>query len=502
MPSKVAEAGKVKADDLEEYNPLIMSPDPSFTVFFGPPNSGKNNSMLNWTHLMFPRWWDHLVILVSPTAEHHPEQYKWIPKEYQRTDLSQIPQILAEIIIYQKNQIDLNDAQIKGSGFGSGDSKDKKKGKSAKRGSRAFDQRGTSSTGAKGVLGGGMSNPSGQAGGDSSGSKKRKRKAESKDSKSEGKGGEEKKKKGESTADHLMSEHKRQTEQMAQERRLALIRNRNRAPEEAMKRFDADKMVGDPNTTIAQCSKILLIMDDVSAADAMRYATEIKNLANNYRHLKIDVMMCIHGSRGGNSIPPALRENITTAVLCKRYRAEQAVKFWAQEYMSCSYAANSKSVALSLIEDVSQVEYRNLVVDMRVNASRLQDCCFTFGPCPEEFPFPDFRIGLKEQWNDESGASTSTEGYREQKDYSAIGHKQLDDRVGLSITPEPNFFQRNRFMATRGLQERIQDGNFSAGGVVPTRNYQGWSFDMKMRKGKEPQRLAWPKQTNSQVGRR
>jgi hypothetical protein len=64
------------------------------------------------------------------------------------------------------------------------------------------------------------------------------------------------------------------------------------------------------------------------------------------------------------------------------------------------YRPGAKQAGLQLLESVTAIPYRGLVIETNNNAARqFSEYCFGYGPTPYPFPFPDWKLGLPDQWN-------------------------------------------------------------------------------------------------------
>lgn len=86
----------------------------------------------------------------------------------------------------------------------------------------------------------------------------------------------------------------------------------------------------------------------------------------------------------------------------------------------------AKQAGLMLLESVTAIPFRGLVIETNNNAARqFSEYCFGYGPTPYPFPFPDWKLGLPDQWDT---AKEEEEGSEYKHDFYAR-HEPVKDNI-------------------------------------------------------------------------
>jgi hypothetical protein len=483
-------------EDLRLWNSMIQLRKTFWIMIYGPKGAGKNTLCRQLLYDMWPRLWDHHVIWVTETGRVNPDQIKWIPPSCIRTDVENLDAILQGIFDLQEERMKANGGGI---GIGSKGKKKKKKETGGRNRSATKSKGyGDKSLGEKPKKGPKETKDGEKQRGENTG-KKRKR-----DTLASGDCRPKKRKKYDEDA--LMEQHMKEANDRNIKELVNALKNQSSVPEQKLEELKekAKEYIGDPHETLESCTKVLLVLDDCCGSDTVRYCKNFKTLSNNQRHRQISVIVLSQSIRGSNSVPPAIRDNCDTVIVCKHYRNEASRDLVASEYMTASNKGKKGlEQAKDLLADINKIPHRAAVIDVAADSLDMRDYVYYYGPVCEDFPFPEWKIGLEDQWTDENkkqegGNGKGNSGGRKnvnsagpggEKKFVKHGRERLPVAGGVVVSEEPNFFRRQRFRRHRGLQEQVQQGNFTELGVVPTRNFQGYNFSTSLRRGLEPYRL-------------
>lgn len=103
---------------------------------------------------------------------------------------------------------------------------------------------------------------------------------------------------------------------------------------------------------------------------------------------------------GSASVPPAVRTQADTLIVVAQPRSRIERDLIAEQYLCASNESNAKSTGLKLLNKVTEVQHRALVIStVSPSARSYPDFCYKIGPCPFPPTPENFRLGTDEQWN-------------------------------------------------------------------------------------------------------
>jgi len=76
-------------------------------------------------------------------------------------------------------------------------------------------------------------------------------------------------------------------------------------------------------------------------------------------------------------------------------------KLLAEWYLTRGNESDSRKTALKTMELITEVEYRTMVVEVTSHEREVKKYIKFYGPVPDPFPHPEFRMGTPEQWAEE-----------------------------------------------------------------------------------------------------
>jgi hypothetical protein len=148
---------------------------------------------------------------------------------------------------------------------------------------------------------------------------------------------------------------------------------------------------------------MLVILDDVVSENSIRHATALNQLAVSGRHLFISVIILSQCVCGSGSVPPVIRNNADYIMVVKNPRSRNERKLLEEQYLTASNDPAAGKEGLRVLEEVTEVKFRILAVNVSADGNRFQDYLFRYGPVPAP---PDnvskgFRLGTEKQWEDD-----------------------------------------------------------------------------------------------------
>ena len=76
-------------------------------------------------------------------------------------------------------------------------------------------------------------------------------------------------------------------------------------------------------------------------------------------------------------------------------------KLLAEWYLTRGNEANARKDALKTMENVTEEEYRALVVSVTSHEREVKKYCHFYGPVPDPFPHTEWKMGTPKQWANE-----------------------------------------------------------------------------------------------------
>ena len=144
---------------------------------------------------------------------------------------------------------------------------------------------------------------------------------------------------------------------------------------------------------------ILIIMDDCVNENSVRTSPYLRLLAIGGRHILISCIILSQLVAGSASVPPSVRTQADSICVIAQPRSRIERELIGEQYLTASNDANAKSAGLQLLNKVTEIEHRGLLISTVSPSSRSYiDYCFKTGPCPFP-PVPDdWKLGTQEQW--------------------------------------------------------------------------------------------------------
>jgi hypothetical protein len=149
---------------------------------------------------------------------------------------------------------------------------------------------------------------------------------------------------------------------------------------------------------------VLIILDDVVSENSIRHAPRLNQLAVSGRHIFITAIILSQCVCGSGSVPPTIRNNSDYVLVVKNPRSRPERKLLEEQYLTASNKKDAGQEGLALMEAVTAVKFRILVINVSADGNNFRDYLFTYGPVP---PPPDnvsrgFRLGTESQWEDDT----------------------------------------------------------------------------------------------------
>ena len=110
-------------------------------------------------------------------------------------------------------------------------------------------------------------------------------------------------------------------------------------------------------------------------------------------------------------------------------------KLLAEWYLTRQNEADARTGALKTLESVTSTEYRALCVAVTSHEREVKKYCYFYGPCPDPFPHPEWKMGTAKQWEEE-------------EDNGEGEHDFFKKHALKSMKPE----QEAQFKMTSGMQ--------------------------------------------------
>ena len=159
-------------------------------------------------------------------------------------------------------------------------------------------------------------------------------------------------------------------------------------------------------------NKVLVVMDDCVNESTIRRSQNLNGLAVHGRHLGVSVIILSQCVAGSGSVPPIVRTQADAIMLCTLPRSVRERDLLHENYLTAEDNQKSKEKSRALMDQVTSVQYRNMVVAMwDTSVRRSRDYVYTYGPVPEKAVPDDFQLGSPEQWEDEDESSDGGDGH-------------------------------------------------------------------------------------------
>jgi len=151
---------------------------------------------------------------------------------------------------------------------------------------------------------------------------------------------------------------------------------------------------------------VLIILDDVVSENTIRHAPRLNELAVSGRHIFISYIILSQCVCGSGSVPPTIRNNSDYVLVVKNPRARPERKLLEENYLTASNKKDAGQEGLAVLEAVTAVKYRILVISVSADGNKFRDYLFTYGPVPEpkDENAVTFRLGTTKQWEDDEKA--------------------------------------------------------------------------------------------------
>ena len=76
-------------------------------------------------------------------------------------------------------------------------------------------------------------------------------------------------------------------------------------------------------------------------------------------------------------------------------------KLLAEWYLTRQNESDARNAALKTLENVTATEYRALCCMVTSHEREVKKYCYYYGPVPDPFPHPDWKMGTPDQWKEE-----------------------------------------------------------------------------------------------------
>lgn len=148
---------------------------------------------------------------------------------------------------------------------------------------------------------------------------------------------------------------------------------------------------------------VLIILDDVVNENTIRFSPHLNQLAVAGRHLFISAVVLSQCVCGSASVPPIIRNNADYVMIVKNPRSRNERKLLEEQYLTASNDAGAGREGLRVLEEVTEIKFRILAINVSADGNRFQDYLYKYGPVPKppNHISKDFRLGTKKQWEDD-----------------------------------------------------------------------------------------------------
>lgn len=148
---------------------------------------------------------------------------------------------------------------------------------------------------------------------------------------------------------------------------------------------------------------VLIVLDDVVSENTIRHSPHLNQLAVSGRHLFITVIVLSQCVCGSGSVPPTIRINSDYVIVVKNPRQSTERQMLKEQYLTAGNEKTSGNEGLMILQEVTGVPFRALVVNVSADGTRFRDYLYTYGPVPKppDHVSKDFRLGTEKQWEED-----------------------------------------------------------------------------------------------------
>lgn len=349
---------------LDEFNPMEDLPPDFFLIMYGMRRSGKTTALLHMLESMESRFKHHKVAVFTATGKDNPKQWSNFPQNSVFSDISRIDSKVRELIDDQrKDIIEEVKRQVAQKRMKLPGAPDQTRGNKVKNGTLS-----------------GLSNN-----------------VKKKDAKENRKSKRRKK----DNVDVIPLEADNGPDN-----------DLERFPGEIQKSKEMNKpLTVDDILTIRReedldettFPHLLVILDDVVSENTLRFSPHLNQLAVSGRHLFITVVLLSQCVCGSGSVPPIIRCNSDYIMVVKNPRSRNERKLLEEQYLTASNDQNAGKEGLRILEEVTDVKFRALVINVSADGTRFTDYMTKYGPvpAPPDNVSKDFKLGTSKQWEDD-----------------------------------------------------------------------------------------------------
>lgn len=344
--------------DLDKFDPMTDLPPDFFLIIYGMRRSGKTTMLMHMLEQMKARFEKHKAFVFCGTGCDNPKQWRNFPISSVKTDISKIDQEVGKII--QTQRADIHE-EVK----------------------RQFAQKRMKPPNAP------DQNRDGKVQNETlSGLRDNVKKKKPKP---------RKRKRGDNQ-DVIPEESEKgpdnDLERFPGELHQSLRENRELTVE------DIQRIRRDEELDETLFPHVLIVLDDVVSENVIRHSPHLNQLAVSGRHMFITVIALSQCVCGSGSVPPTIRINSDWVMVVKNPRQFSERVMLKEQYLTASNQKNSGQEGLRLLEEVTNVKYRVLAVNVSADGNRFRDYLYTYGPVPEppKHVSPNFRLGTEKQW--------------------------------------------------------------------------------------------------------
>lgn len=198
-------------------------------------------------------------------------------------------------------------------------------------------------------------------------------------------------------------------------------------------------------------NKFLIVMDDCVNENTIRHSKSLNYMAVSGRHIGGSVIILSQLVAGSGSVPPIIRTQADAVMLCALPRSQRERDLISENYLTSEDNSSAKEKGKALMEIVTSVQYRNMLIAMwDTSLRKTKDFVYTYGPCPEKSMPDGFQLGSKEAWEEESDSSDGGDGH------SANDDSDDSDAEG-EVGKKANDIHGGRGLKNKGLANTEDD---------------------------------------------
>lgn len=158
-------------------------------------------------------------------------------------------------------------------------------------------------------------------------------------------------------------------------------------------------------------NRVLVVMDDCVNEQTIRTSKNLGHMAVAGRHTGVSVIILSQCVAGSGSVPPIVRTQADAIIMCTLPRSVRERELIHEQYLTAEDSNKNKDKSRALMENITSVQYRNMVVAMwDTSARRSREFVMTYGPVPKDGVPKDFKLGDPKQWEEESEESDGGDG--------------------------------------------------------------------------------------------